>query len=94
LSSQSRQVLDEVPEAAAWARSFSGGLRVSRKTFRAETAPHILNIAVEGIARACAPDVEQRLVDLLAATIADCQALIRTSAVPKPAAVAARASLV
>jgi hypothetical protein len=83
LSPQSRQVLDQVPEAAAWARSFSSGLRVSRRTFRAQSAPHILNIAVEGIALACAPDVEQRLVDLLAAAIADCQALILTEATPK-----------
>ena len=80
LSPQSRQVLDQVPEAAAWARSFSSGLRVSRRTFRAQTAPHVLTIAVQSIALACAPDVEQRLVDLLAATIADCQALILTEA--------------
>ena len=80
LSPQSRRVLDQVPLAAAWAQSFSGGLRISRKTFRAQTAPHILNIAVEGIALACAPDVEQQLVDLLAATIADCRALILTDA--------------
>lgn len=78
LSPQSRQVLEEVPEAAAWARSFSIGLGVSQRTFCAETAPHILNVAVEGIALACASDVEQRLVDLLAATIADCQKLILT----------------
>ncbi len=83
LSAQSRQVLDQVPEAGAWARSCSSGLRASRRTFRAQIAPHILDIAVEGIALACAPDVEQRLVDLLAATIADCQALILTDAAPK-----------
>ena len=93
LSPQSRQVLDQVPEAAAWARSFSGGLQVSRRTFRGQTAPRILDVAVEGIALACAPDVEQRLVDLLAATIADCQALILTDAAPKPSAVAAVAAL-
>ena len=65
LSAQSRQVLDQVPEAGAWARSCSSGLRASRRTFRAQIAPHILDITVEGIALACAPDVEQRLVDLL-----------------------------
>jgi len=80
LSPQSRQVLDQVPEAAVWARSFSSGLRVSRRTFRAQTAPHVLTIAVQSIALGCAPDVEQRLVDLLAATIADCKALILTEA--------------
>ena len=80
LSPQSRDALDQVPDAASWVRSFSGGLPVSPKTFRVRTAPHILNVAVEGIALACAPDVEQRLVDLLAATIAECQAMIATDA--------------
>ena len=83
LSPQSRQVLDRVPEASAWARSFSSGLPLSPRTFRQQSAPHILNIAVQGIALACVPDVEQRLVDLLAAAIADCQALILTEATPK-----------
>ena len=83
LSPQSRDALDQVPDAASWARSFSGWLPVSPKTFRVRTAPHILNVAVEGIALACAPDVEQRLVDLLAATIAECQAMIATDADPK-----------
>jgi hypothetical protein len=88
LSPHSRHVLDQVPEAAAWARSFSSGLRVSRRTFRAQTAPHVLTIAVQSMALACAPDVEQRLVDLLAATIADCQALILTEAAREPSAAA------
>jgi len=83
LSPHTRRVLDQVPEAEAWARCFSSRLRVSRRTFRDQTAPHILNIAVEGIALACAPDVEQRLVDLLAATIADCEAMIVPVAAPK-----------
>jgi hypothetical protein len=80
LSPESRQVLGEVPEAEVWARSFSTGRLVSRRTFRAKTAPHILNIAVDGIAAACVPDAEQRLVDLLAATISDCQALVTMTA--------------
>lgn len=83
LSLQSRNVLDGVPLAGAWARSFSSGQPVSRRSFRKTTAPHILRIAVESIAQACVPDVEQRLVDLLAATIADCEAMITTSAPSK-----------
>jgi hypothetical protein len=35
---------------------------------------------VESIALACAPNVEQRLIDLLAATIAQCGALITRGA--------------
>jgi hypothetical protein len=83
LSLQSRQVLDQVPDAKAWARSFSSRQRVSLRTFRKQVVPHIVNIAVEGIALACAPDVEQRLIELLASTIADCEALISTPAVSK-----------
>jgi hypothetical protein len=88
LSLPSRQVLDQVPRAETWARSFSNGQPVPRRTFRAQTAPHILNIAVESIALACAPDVEQRLIDLLTATIADCEALITTAGAPKRTAAA------
>ena len=83
LSLQSRQVLDQVPDAKAWAQSFSGRQRVSLRTFRKQVAPHIVNIAVEAMALACAPDVEQRLIDLLASTIADCEELISTPAVSK-----------
>jgi hypothetical protein len=79
LSPKSRQVLDQVPEAEEWARSFASGHRLSQRTFRARTAPHILNIAVESLALACAPDVQQRLIDLLAETIADCEALTTTA---------------
>ena len=92
LSLQSRQVLDQVPDAKAWARSFSSRQPVSLRTFRKQVAPHIVNIAVEGIALACAPDVEQRLIELLASTIADCEALISTPAVSKHQAAAELAS--
>jgi hypothetical protein len=80
LSPSSRQVLDQVPEAEAWARTFSDGHPVSQRTFRTKTAPRIVHIAVESIALACVPDVERRLVDLLASTIADCEALVTSSA--------------
>jgi len=83
LTERSREVLDQVPEAAAWARSFSSGLPQTRKTFRAQTAPRILDVAVEGIALACAPEIETRLVDLFAETILDCQGLILTDTAPK-----------
>ena len=76
LSLQSRQVLEQVPDAAVWARSFTRSSHIPARTFRAQTAPCVLSVAVGGIALACAPDAEQRLVDLLAASIADCQELI------------------
>ena len=80
LSLRSREALSQAPEAETWARSFSSGRTPSQGAFRAQTAPHILNIAVESIALACAPNVEQRLIDLLAATIAQCGALITRGA--------------
>jgi hypothetical protein len=80
LSPRSRKILDEVPDAASWARSFSGGVPVSPRTFRVRTAPHVLNVAIEGISLSCSPDVEQRLVDLLADTITACQSMILTEA--------------
>jgi hypothetical protein len=83
LSSPSREALNQVPEAETWARSFSSKRTVPAGTFRAQTAPQILNIAVQSIAVACAPDVEQRLIDLLAATIADCRELIATGVAAK-----------
>jgi hypothetical protein len=91
LSPQSRDALARVPEAEAWARSFSGGRRLSPRTFRARTAPHIVSIAVESIALSCVPDVEQRLIDLLAATIDDCEASV-TDAMPATTTSATTAS--
>jgi hypothetical protein len=91
LSVTSRQVLDDVPRAGAWARTFASGQHLSRRNFRQRTAPQILRIAVQSVAQACAHDVEQRLVDLLAATIADCEAMLTTPAAsqhPAPAEIA------
>lgn len=78
MSAASRQVLDEVPDAEGWARSFSSDQPISPWAYRTKVGPRILNVAVEAIAQACAPDVEQRLIDLLADTIAECEAMIRT----------------
>ena len=89
MTPQSRQVLDQIPESLAWARTFSGGSRPSLRTFRTQTAPHIVSIAVGGIAVTWTPDVEQQMIDLLTAAIADCQALILTDGTPRPATVAA-----
>ena len=80
LSPRSRKILDEVPDAASWAQSFSGGAPVSPRTFRVRTAPHILNVSIEGISLSCSPGVEQRLVDLLADTITACRSMILTEA--------------
>ena len=89
-SSSSREVLDQVPQAEAWARTFSQGHPVSERNFRRKTAPRIVHIAVESIGLACVPDVERRLIDLLASTIDDCETLITTSAASPQLAAAER----
>jgi hypothetical protein len=86
MSSRSRQVLDQVPDAEAWALSFANDQPISPWAYRTKLAPRILNVAVEAIAQACAPDVEQQLIDLLAATIAECEAMIRTATPAEQAA--------
>jgi len=92
VSPQSREVLDQVPQAEAWARAFSAGGCPSPRIFRGQTAPRILNFAVEGIALACVPDPEARMVDLLAATIADCEARLRGEVGTDPAEAASAAA--
>ena len=63
--------LDAAPDAHAWALRFGKDGQVSERTFRRQTAPHLVAYAVEGIAVACVEDVPVRLVTLLSATIRD-----------------------
>jgi len=81
---ESRTVLDRVPEAEAWARSFTSGLRVSRRSFRSQTGPHILNLSVEGILLACVSDAQGRLIDLLETVIDETRELVLGTREPVP----------
>jgi hypothetical protein len=72
LEEQSRLVLAEVPQAAAWAYQFTSAVRPSHTGFRREAAPTIVRDAVEGIAQACVPDPDGMLRDLLVQAIAVC----------------------
>ncbi|GAB3075213.1 hypothetical protein [Pedococcus soli] len=63
--------LEATPDAHAWALRFGKDGQVSERTFRRQTAPHLVAYAVEGIAVACVDDVPARLVGLLSATIHD-----------------------
>jgi hypothetical protein len=63
--------LEAVPDAHAWALRFGKDGQVSERTFRRQTAPHLVAYAVEGIAVACVDDVAARLVALLSSTIHD-----------------------
>ncbi|WP_270888700.1 hypothetical protein [Pedococcus sp. 5OH_020] len=65
------------PQARAWAERYARDARVSERTFRRQTAPHIVSYAVEGIAVACVADPADRLVTLLEDTIRDTATRIR-----------------
>jgi hypothetical protein len=76
LSDQSQRALALVPDAAAWARQFTRGIRTSSHGFRRHGAPSTVRYAVEGIARACIPRPDDALRDLLGAAIEECAAAV------------------
>ncbi len=49
------------------------GAPLSQETFRRQTAPTIVRYAVQGIARACIPNPDSLLHDLLVGAIEDCK---------------------
>jgi hypothetical protein len=69
LTPRARETLARVPEAERWAREFIGVTSSRRDAFVKRGAPAVVHHAVAGISRACVPDPEKRLVDLLATTI-------------------------
>lgn len=75
--------LREAPQAHAWASRFGPPDRVSERTFRRQTGPHIVAYGVQGIAAACVSDAPDRLVALLSECI-DATAELTTPA-PAPA---------
>ncbi len=84
--------LASAPLAAAWARSFIGRVGGSIDEFRRHGAPHIVRIAVPGIAQACVPDPDERLHDLLTAVIAECAAVRAEEVAPAPRRTSSMAS--
>jgi hypothetical protein len=85
LDEPSRQALAGVPLAARWAQETTAGIPASLRGFRRRGARAAVLYAVDGIAKACVPDPEALLRDLLAGAIADCAALTRPQ---EPAAAA------
>ncbi|HSJ61590.1 MAG TPA: hypothetical protein VK895_10180, partial [Jiangellaceae bacterium] len=77
ISESSRQALDAVPHAAMWAERFTRGMRISAKGFRRHAAPSAVRCAVQGIARACIPDPDTTMYELLGATVDDCTQQLR-----------------
>jgi hypothetical protein len=84
LAQRSEQALTAAPHAAAWARRYTGGSAIPLHAFRRHAAPSAVRYAVEGIARACVSDPEQRLRGLLRAAIEDCRALLQPPSTPAP----------
>jgi hypothetical protein len=73
MGAPSRDALAQVPSATAWAERYTRGIVTSRRVFRRESAPTIVASAVHGIARACVPEPDQLLHDLLVGAVQDCR---------------------
>jgi hypothetical protein len=71
LDGRSRRALQQVPEAAQWAHRFTDKVGISTRGFRRHTAPAIVRCAVQGIAKACIPDPDRLLRELLTEAIRD-----------------------
>lgn len=77
-----RVALATVPDAARWARDFTGGTGTSPTAYRKHGAPTAVRIAAEGVGRACVPDPDALLLDLLTVAIAECEAAIGRERLP------------
>lgn len=74
----SRQALADAPLAARYAREYTSGVEVSPEAFRRHGAPHVVRLAVEGVAAACVPRPHEILRAMLTEATAIC------SGVPAP----------
>ena len=77
LEEQSREVLAQVPHAAAWAARFTSAApasAISAKRFRQQAAPTIVRNAAQGIAQAGVPDPDGMLRTLLVQAVEVCAA--------------------
>jgi hypothetical protein len=84
LDESSRRALGQAPHAARWAAEMATRIPSSLQAFRRRGAPAAVLYAVDGIAKACTPDPEALLRDLLAGAIDDCAA-IKDAAVARTA---------
>lgn len=85
LSPVAEAALAEVPSAASWARDLvrRAGIptgRAADRAFARQTGPAIVQTSIHGIAQACIPDAETRLIDLLRRTIDLCRSRTASSA--------------
>lgn len=82
LSPEARAALDWVPASEQWARQYVARCGLSQKAVRASAAAIVTSHAITGIARACTPDADARLVALLRGAIAETRRLSPPAAVP------------
>ena len=71
------EALDDVPDARSWAEVHLAQAKVNRTQFARHGAVSIVRTAVLGIAEACVPDADARLVSMLRLSIDDVEALLR-----------------
>jgi hypothetical protein len=77
VSDRVETALAAVPHARDWARGFCGAGFGRVKKFGSRSAATIVHAAVADIAEAAVSDADQRLVDLLRRSIADCATWMR-----------------
>lgn len=82
LSEATRAVLDDVPQAARWARRFTAGSRRVPKEFGRKVAPRAVGCAVEGVALACVNDPDALLHRILTDAIAETESRMPHRAAP------------
>lgn len=86
LEAQIEPALDDVPDAARWARSFTHDVRISSHGYRRHAAPNTVRLAVVSVAGACISDPDSLLHDLLVGAIDDCRQWMATTPAPNSAA--------
>lgn len=82
------------PHAAQWTRGFTRDVLVSARAFRQRCVPDMVRAAVEGIARACVPEPDEILHELLVGAIGVCAARAGQDTSLGSAAPAARHALI
>tara|TARA_R110000868_G_scaffold411756_1_gene709035 strand:- start:72678 stop:73376 length:699 start_codon:yes stop_codon:yes gene_type:complete len=73
---EAEAALDEVPDARSWAEFHLSQVRLNRAQFARHGAVSIVRTSVLGIAEACVPDADTRLVAMLHDTLDDVEAAL------------------
>jgi hypothetical protein len=84
LEPMSVRALDSAPMAARFARRFASGVDESVERWRRFGAPNTVRVAVRGVAEACVADPDDRLYELLLASIAECRSLCDQAGIEPP----------